>query len=278
MRIAVVAPSNMLAADVPAKIHALAAERYGVHAPEIVFHPQCFLSAGHFAGPDAAREDALVEVANDPRVDAVWCARGGYGAGRIAESAIARMGTDARNKPFLGYSDAGFLLAGLLTRGIGRPVHAPMPSDINREGGTAAVSRSLDWLIRGQPPRLEYFLEAFPPHAGDARYAAFNLIVLSQLIGTALQPDLSGRVLMLEEVDEALYRIDRSFAHITGNAGVRRCAGIMLGRCAPITPNTPAFGQDEEAIARHWCESAGIPYLGRADIGHDVDNKVVPFG
>ncbi len=267
----------MLAPEVPAKIIAFAAERYGDQAPEIVFHPQCFLSAGHFAGPDKAREDALVEVANDPHVDAVWCARGGYGANRIAARAIARMGPHARTKPFLGYSDAGYLLAGLLAKGIGRPVHAPMPIDINRAGGDAAVARSLDWLMRGQPPRLEYFLEEFPPRAADARYGAFNLIVFSQLLGTSLEPDLTGRVLMFEEVDEALYRIDRSFSHITGTAAVRRSAGIMLGRCAPITPNTPAFGEDEEAITRHWCQVSGIPYLGRADIGHDADNKVVPF-
>jgi muramoyltetrapeptide carboxypeptidase len=278
LRIAVVAPSNMLAADVPAKVQTLAAARYGAQAPEIVFHPQCFLSAGHFAGPDKAREDALVDVANDPRFDAVWCARGGYGANRIAARAIARMGPNARNKPFLGYSDAGFLLAGLLAKGIGRPVHAPMPIDINREGGDVTVARALDWLIRGQPPRLEYFEEGQSARAGDARYAAFNLIVFSQLLGTSLQPDLTGRVVMFEEVDEALYRIDRSFFHVTSNPGVQRCAGIMLGRCDPVKPNNPAFGDDQEAIARHWCNVSGIPYLGRADIGHDAENKVVPFG
>ncbi len=268
----------MLSQDVPPKVQAFAAARYGAQAPEIVFHPQCFQSAGHFAGPDKDREDALVEVSNDPAVDAVWCARGGYGANRIAARAIARMGPNARNKPFLGYSDAGFLLAGLLAKGFGRPVHAPMPIDINRAGGEATVARSLDWLVRGQPPRLEYFDEGQSARAGDARYAAFNLIVFSQLLGTSLQPDLTGRVLMFEEVDEALYRIDRSFFHVTSNPGVQRCAGIMLGRCDPIKPNNPVFGEDEEAIARHWCKVSGIPYLGRADIGHDADNKVVPFG
>lgn len=278
MRIAVVAPSNTLSPEVPPKVQALAAGRYGAQAPEIVFHSQCFQSSGHFAGPDKDREDALVEVANDPRVDAVWCARGGYGANRIAAQAIARMGPHARNKPFLGYSDAGFLLGGLLAKGIGRPVHAPMPIDINREGGEVTVARGLDWLMRGQPPRLEYFEENQASRAGDARYAAFNLIVFSQLLGTSLQPDLTGRVLMFEEVDEQLYRIDRSFYHVTANPGVRRAAGIMLGRCDPIKPNTIPFGEDEDAIARHWCAVSGIPYLGRADIGHDAENKVVPFG
>ncbi len=278
MKIAVVAPANMLPADVPAKIVALAQARFGDTAPEIAFHPQCFLSSGHFAGPDKAREDALVAVANDPGVDAVWFARGGYGSNRIAERAIARMGPAARTKPFLGYSDAGFILSGLLARGIGAPVHAPMPNDINRAGGDEAVARALEWLILRGEPRLRYYFGELPYDAGGGRYAAFNMMVFSQLLGTALQPDLTGRTLMLEEVDEALYAIDRSLCHITSTPGVRKAAGIMLGRCAPVTPNTPDFGMDEAAIARHWCDLSGIAYLGRADIGHDAGNKVVPFG
>ena len=55
-------------------------------------------------------------------------------------------------------------------------------------------------------------------------------------------------------------------------------AGIRLGRCSDVPENDPDFGRTEEEIARYWCERSGIPYLGRADIGHDVDNKVVPFG
>jgi muramoyltetrapeptide carboxypeptidase len=269
MRIAVVGPSNTIPTNVPPRIHALATNLYGVDAPEIVFHPQCFLSHGHFAGPDQAREDALVEVANDPDVDAVWFGRGGYGANRVAERAIARFGDAARNKPFLGYSDAGFILAGLLAKGIGRPAHGPMPADINRPEGAAAIARSLDWLIASNTSA---------PKTGSLRHVAFNLIVFSQLIGTPLQPDLTGRVLMVEEVDEPMYQIDRSFFQVMSNANVRRSAGLMLGRCRPITPNTPEFGLDEVEIAQHWCAVAGIPYLGRADIGHDVDNKVVAFG
>src|SRR3546814_7309877 len=65
---------------------------------------------------------------------------------------------------------------------------------------------------------------------------------------------------------------------ITGNPAIRRVAGIRLGRCDPIVPNDPEFGSNEAEIAAEWCARSGIPYLGRADIGHDVGNKVVPFG
>ena len=83
---------------------------------------------------------------------------------------------------------------------------------------------------------------------------------------------------MLEDVSEHMYRIDRALLHITANPAIRRVAGIRLGRCSAIPPNEPDFGQTAEQVVRHWCEVSGIPYLGRADIGHDIGNKVVPFG
>jgi muramoyltetrapeptide carboxypeptidase len=66
--------------------------------------------------------------------------------------------------------------------------------------------------------------------------------------------------------------------HITSNPAVRRVAGIRLGRCSLVPENDRDFGETEEEVVRHWCERSGIPWLGVADIGHDADNKVVPFG
>jgi muramoyltetrapeptide carboxypeptidase len=116
------------------------------------------------------------------------------------------------------------------------------------------------------------------PSLNGTPAAAFNMICFGQLLGTPLEPDLGGHVLMLEEVGEHLYRIDRTLFHITSQASMQRLAGLRLGRCAPIPDNDPPFGQEEEEIARYWCERSGIRYLGRADIGHDGENKVVPFG
>jgi muramoyltetrapeptide carboxypeptidase len=147
-----------------------------------------------------------------------------------------------------------------------------MPADINREGGDAAVARALAWLAHRAPETLE------PSLAASGKAAAFNLMTFSQLIGTPLQPDLAGHVLMVEEVSEQMYRIDRSLFHITSNPAVRRVAGIRLGRCSAIPPNDPDFVLNEVEVVEHWCKVSGIPYLGRADIGHDPANKIVPFG
>ncbi|MBC6980851.1 LD-carboxypeptidase [Caulobacter sp. 17J80-11] len=270
VRIGVVAPGGRSTPEVAARVQALAASTYP--RVEIVFHPQCFLAEGHFAGPDQARADAFVEVANDPSFDALWFARGGYGAGRLTELVLPRLTEAAKAKTYLGYSDAGSLLGALYGRGFRNIVHGSMPQDIVRAGGEAAVARSLAWLVDRAPSSLEGGL------VPGQKTAAFNLVILGHLLGTPWMPDLSGHVLLIEEVSEYMYRIDRNLVQLTSNPDIRKVAGIRLGRCSDIPVNDPDFGRTEEEVARYWCERAGIPYLGRADIGHDVDNKVVPFG
>lgn len=266
--IGVVAPASRFDPEVSERVCQIAAAMEG--GPHILVHPQCFLSDGHFAGNDEARARAFLDVANDPHFDAVWIARGGYGSCRIAERVLDQLNTYAREKVYLGYSDAGFLLAGLYRKGC-RVAHGPMPMDLVRPGGEAAVMRSLSWLNTADPASLESSLDERPA-------AAFNMVVLSHLLGTALEPDLTDHVLMLEEVSEHLYRVDRTMFHLTASPSLHRVAGIKLGRVSDIIPNDPIFAECEEEIVQRWCTQSGIPYLGRADIGHDAENKVVPFG
>jgi len=263
--IAICAPSRSLTRDDAERVTALAAD-----FPELQlhFHEQCFLNDGHFAGRDAQRLAALLDCANDPGFDAVWFARGGYGAARIAEDALAAMNGAAGYKTYLGYSDGGMLLGGLYARDMGKQVHAPMPTDVRRDGGEAAVRRTLAFLagdLSGVEPGLDHRPQA-----------AFNLMTLAMLTGTPLMPDLSGHVVLVEEVAEYDYAVDRLFFHVT--AALPAIAGLRLGRVSAVPENEVEFGHTSEQIAEHWCKRAGIPYLGRADIGHDIDNKIVPFG
>lgn len=270
--IGVVAPASRIEPEVAERVKSLARAHRPDAPPEVRFHPQCHLTAGHFAGDDAARAAAFLDIANDPQIDAVWFARGGYGACRIIERVLPELGEAARAKTYLGYSDAGSLLGALYNVGVGHVAHGPIPADILRKGGDAAVIRGLDYLIDRSPGALE-------PSVGAAeKTAAFNITILSQLLGTPYQPDLAGHVLMLEEVSEHMYRIDRALFHITSNLRIREVAGLRLGRCSDIPENDPDFGLNEVEVAQHWCAASGIAYLGRADIGHDVENKVVPFG
>ena len=140
-RIALVCPGKPIRRDRADAVLALAASEFPGVA--LSFHEQCFAQQGHFAGNDAVRLAAFLEVANDPEVDAVWFAMGGYGAARIVGEAIAGLGEAARGKTYLGYSDTGILLGALYRHGIGKPVHGPLAGDIRRAGGEDAVRRVL---------------------------------------------------------------------------------------------------------------------------------------
>lgn len=269
MRIGVVAPAKGITPEIATRAQGLAA----VIAPEVdlVIHPQCFLSEGHFAGPDAARAAAFLEMANDPKIDALWFARGGYGSNRILHAVMPALGPAAQTKVWMGFSDIGFLLGALYAAKVGRPVHGPMVSDAMRGDGGACFARGLRWLVARDRAGLEPGLDQRPA-------AAFNLAILTSLIGTPWLPDLADHVLLVEEVSEPLYRVDRELFTMAHAAQLKGLAGVRLGHVTDIQPNTPPWGEPLETMIVRWCGEMGVPYLGRAEIGHDAGNHVVPFG
>ncbi|EDL50501.1 LD-carboxypeptidase [Erythrobacter sp. SD-21] len=265
-KVAICAPATPLKRKYAEAVLALAAEEF----PDIAlhFHEQCFVEDGHFAGADAVRLGTLLECANDAAFDAVWFAKGGYGSNRIAANFIGRVQPAAREKAFLGYSDMGFLLGALYRAGIGKPIHAPMPVDVKREGGEEAIRRVLCWMA-GEDAGLEPSLSGRP-------VAAFNLYTLAMLVGTQFMPSLDGHEVLIEEVGEYEYAIDRLMFHLVEH--MQGVAGIRLGEVTAVPENDRPFGANAEEIVRGWCERYGIEYLGRAAIGHTSDNRIVPFG
>lgn len=269
MRIGVVAPARPIGRDVAARVSAYAALTH----PELdlIFHEQCFAGDGHFAGTDEERAAAFLEVANDPSYQAMWFGRGGYGSNRILHLVMPRLASAAGDKRYCGYSDIGFMLGAFYARRIGRVAHGPMAIDFGKQGaGALTISRSLNWFA-GNNAGVE-------PGLGGRPAAAFNLAILCAMIGTPWLPDLTDHVLLLEDVAEPLYRIDRmlfTLAHATQLKGI---AGIRLGGIDDVLPNDPPWrGTLEDMIVR-WCREMGVPYLGRARVEHGKDNHVVPFG
>ncbi|WP_162843971.1 LD-carboxypeptidase [Sphingomonas carotinifaciens] len=269
MKIGILAPSSIGNPAAEAPVSAFAAIAY----PEVdlIFHPQCYEADGHFAGSDERRASAFLEFANDPGIDAIWFLRGGYGSNRILSRVMPNLGAAARHKTYIGYSDLGFVLGALYARGIGRPVHGPMVSDIRREGGDVTVARSLGWLARGDRQGLEPGLDGRPA-------AAFNLSILAALIGTPWLPDLADHVLLIEEVSEPMYAVDRLLFTMANATQLKGLAGVRLGGVTAVQPNEPEWGESLEFMIRRWCGDMGVPYLGRAEIGHTQTNRLVPFG
>ena len=269
-RIALVCPGGPIAPDLAREVGEIAADHCG-EAALLDFHPQCFLEDGHFAGTDAARSAAFLEAANDPAYDAVWFARGGYGANRLDDELYDQLNDAARAKTYLGYSDNGVILARLYGMGFKKVVHGPIAVDAARKDGHAAIRRALDFLVSGKRDGLE-------PGAQDHACVAFNITVLAHIIGQDWFPSLADHAVLLEDTGEYLYRIDRAMGAIMMSGKMNGASGLSLGRVSDILENDRPFGADEEAIAQYWCDRAGVPYLGRADIGHDAANKIVPFG
>jgi muramoyltetrapeptide carboxypeptidase len=264
-RIAICAPGTPITSEDAARMEALAKAEFP--ELELDFHPQCFAESGHFAGPDAMRLAALLACANSA-ADVVWFAKGGYGSNRIVAEAVEALSGRQSEQRWIGYSDCGYLLAAAYKHAFARAVHGPMPVDGRRDRGDDAIRRLFRWLT-GHGGGLE-------PHLDNRPAVAFNLMTLAMLCGTRFLPDLTGHVVMVEEVAEHLYSIDRLLFHVTEH--LHGIAGLRLGRLGAIPENDRPFGTEPEDIARYWCERAGIAYLGRADIGHDADNTIVPFG
>ncbi|MES2755508.1 MAG: LD-carboxypeptidase [Pseudomonadota bacterium] len=269
MRIGVVAPGRGIERDLAARVSAFAALTFP--QLDLVFHEQCFAGDGHFAGSDALRAAAFLEVANDPGYDGMWFARGGYGSNRILDTVIPQLGNAAAAKRYCGYSDIGFLFGAMYARRIGRLAHGPMAIDFGAAGaGAAAVARALGWFA-GDDGGLE-------PGLGTAPAAAFNLAILTALIGTPWLPDLTDHILLIEDVGEPLYRIDRMLFTLSHATQLKGIAGVRLGQISDIQPNDPPWQGDLDAMIVRWCAEMKVPYLGRARIGHGRDNHVVPFG
>jgi muramoyltetrapeptide carboxypeptidase len=144
-----------------------------------------------------------------------------------------------------------------------------MPQDVLRSRGEAAVGRALDWMVHRDEAALEPAL--------DGPAMAFNMTVLSNLLGTSLEPDFTGVDLLLEDLGEQLYRTDRTMFHITSSPAVQKVRRIRLGRVSDILPNEREFTGTDVEIVEDWCRRSGIVFGGRADIGHDAGNRVVPF-
>ncbi|MBO9715009.1 LD-carboxypeptidase [Sphingomonas sp.] len=271
MKIGVVAPGRPVSHEGSLRLAAFMALTYPAH--EIVFHPQCYLSdGGHFAGSDEVRAAAFLEFANDSSFDAIWFARGGYGSNRILAEVMPRLGPAANHKTYVGFSDMGFLLGALYARRIGRQVHGAMASSVGLNDKAEAAGWVLAWLI-------DQDRRGFEPSLADGKpAAAFNLAILTTMIGTPWLPDLTDHVLMVEEVDEPLYRIDRMLFQMANATQLKGIAGVRLGQVTAIKDNDPPFAETPEQMIVHWCRDMGVPYLGRAEIGHVELNRLVPFG
>jgi muramoyltetrapeptide carboxypeptidase len=228
----------------------------------------------YLAGDDERRAEELMALVLDPEVEAIVCARGGYGSGRILGRLDAAAFRKAR-KPLVGYSDITTLLlwqrkaAGLMG------IHGPM-----LEKPHAATSESATSLVRaltgtGPPARLEG--ERLLPGWGEGRLTGGNLTMLAASLGTPWEVDTREAILMLEEVCEPLYRVDRLLQQLLHAGKLESVVGVGVGSMLDCESGAePGWALVD--LLRDTFEPLGVPVVTGLPFGHDLPNVAWPFG
>lgn len=281
-RVALVAPSGPLPeGDTTARAEA-SCRALGL---EPVVMPNSGKRWGYLAGRDEERLGDLNHAIADPAIDAIWCLRGGSGLNRIVD----RIDFDAfarRPKVVIGYSDITVLLLALWTKCGVVTFHAPVARTAPTDFWCSHLERQLfhadpagmlktESVADGKAPEP---IVTVAPGTARGRLIGGNLSLLQTLVGTPYFPDLDGAILFFEDVNEAVYRIDRMLAHLRLAGALERVAGVMIGRVTDI-PRNP--GDDVFGLGGLWQEYFGnldIPVAAGFPIGHIESQWTLPIG
>jgi muramoyltetrapeptide carboxypeptidase len=288
--VAVVAPCGPVHPDqLAAGVGQLAAWGY-----EPVVMPHALDVHGHLAGTDRARIGDLNAAIGDPGLRAVWVARGGYGSTRILDR-IDWDALAADPKPLVGFSDVTALHLAAWARLRLVTFHAQFAARAHllaRYPDAAAHLRALlaGEVLPGPMPALE---GEPPPRAvtggrAEGRLLGGNLTLLTSTIGTPAQLDTRGAVLLLEEVGEAPYAIDRSLTQLRAAGLLDRLAGVVVGRlrgCDPIAkvptdgaPPVPLPATSADEVVAERLGDLGVPVLVDLPVGHVDRHLALPHG
>jgi muramoyltetrapeptide carboxypeptidase len=232
VQIGIVAPSSR----VPQIELKLGVELLKQEGFEIQVHKQCARHHRYLAGTDEERAQAFVDYALDPSIDVIWCARGGYGAGRLLPlfKKLAQGKQIPRNKLLVGYSDATAIFEFVKNEWGWSVLHASMPGLRSFFKLTPAEWKSLVALIQKTPQSSPWGKLKLKKISGSANaitgeLAGGNLTVWGSLVGTPYFTKGAGKILFFEDVSEFPYRLDRVLNQLDLAGGFEGAKAIVLG-------------------------------------------------
>jgi len=242
---------------------------------------------GYLAGTDAERAADLNTMFADPEVAGIFCFRGGWGTPRLLP--LLDFATIRKNpKPFVGYSDITALLnaihqeTGLVT--FHGPIAASNLRPFNREGlGRVVMSNEPIGTLRN-PEKEEdelvprsYRIVTLAPGQCRGRLVGGNLTLVASLMGTPWEVDTEGAILLLEDVEEEYYRIDRMLSQLALGGKLARVAGVVFGYCTDCpVGDGPSFSLEE--ILGQYFGSLGVPAMAGLAFGHREKMLTLPIG
>jgi muramoyltetrapeptide carboxypeptidase len=223
---------------------------------------------GHLAGTDPERLGDLRSQA-----PLLACLRGGWGAARLLEQPDL-FGRSAAGQWLLGYSDVTSLLWARQAAGIAGGIHGPMLTSLAAEPSWS--QERLRQLLFGEPLPA---LAGTPWVSGVAEGPLLvgNLTVATHLLGTAHLPELRGAVLVLEDIGEAPYRLDRMLTHWRLSGALQQLAGIGFGSFSGCSDEDDAT-DTWRAVLQERTSDLGIPVLADLPVGHEPGNAALALG
>ncbi len=264
-KVAVIAPSGPFDKPSFEKGLAILSSRY---AP--VFSESMFTSHRYLAGVDDRRYAELVAAVNDPDIKAIFTARGGYGATRLLLRSLPVV-----RKPLVGFSDITALHAWAQGHGV-RSLHAPVLTQLGKQP-QQVVDRMFSWLENPRPPPSLQGDTAYVKGAAEGPLLGGNLAVLSRLIGTPWMPKLKGAILLLEDVGERPYQLDRIWTHLRLSGAFDGVAGIALGEFTGCEERDDV-GYSSVDVISELADDLAIPCAAGFGIGHGDINWPVALG
>ena len=228
-----------------------------------------------FSGDDDTRAAVFQEYLDNEDIDAIWIARGGYGSIRIIDKLDFAQFLQ-HPKWIIGFSD-GTVLHGKLSR-LGVPsLHAAMPFYFANK--TPEAKKSLFDALTGKP--LQYEIPSNPLNRlgkMDGEIVGGNLSVLYGMIGSDTFPELDGKILFIEEVDEYIYHIDRMMHGLKRAGKLEHLKGLIVGGLTQIHDNSHPFGQTAEEVIAEAVSEYEYPVCFGFPAGHFDDNRPLFFG
>ena len=228
-----------------------------------------------FAGNDNLRASDFQEMLDNPKIKAIWCARGGYGTIRMIDLLDF---SNFKNNPkwIIGYSDVTVLHSHLHQLGF-ETLHAQMPVSI--ETKTAACVQSLKSSLFGKNTNITIPYEVSNV-MGNAKgvLVGGNLSMLYSLCGSSSSISTKGKILFIEDLDEYLYHIDRMLQNLKRNGMLDQLEGLIIGGMTKMNDNDIPFGQSAEEIILSICDDYNYPIVFNFPAGHVKDNRALILG
>ena len=289
--LAFIAPAGPVEQDQARRAKALFEKR----GYKIKMRDDMFAVTGYLAGSDQRRSAEFMEAILDPEVDAILATRGGYGCMRMLD------GVDwdqVRQHPKLvvGYSDITALHAALNRRAGIVALHGIGPaSGFGGEKGPDEFSAKYFFRALEQPAAgasLGYAIDvpadfspviSFGKGQARGRLTGGNLSMISAVEGTPYALDCRDAILLIEDVSEAPYRIDRMLRQLKLAGKLAQIRGAVLGQfTAPYERESPAEKESPDfqvdGVLRQYFQNAGIPVLANFPLGHALHNCTLPLG